>query len=95
MANVHVLAGKYLPLGFEQITDVSSATALTVPTGARLAIIQATTQNVRWRDDGTSPSATVGMQLLAGASYAYSGNLGQVEIIEETASAVVNISYYA
>lgn len=80
--------------GYQQITSLSSATALTVPTGADRALIQATTQNVRWRSDGTNPTATIGMQLAAGDSLFYTGNLAALKFIEETASAVLNITYY-
>ena len=43
-------------LGYQQITSLSSATGLTVPQGATLALIVPETQNVRWRDDGTNPT---------------------------------------
>lgn len=82
------------PAGYEQITDVSSASTLTVPTDATHALIQAVTKNVRWRDDGTSPTASVGIQLEAGKDLWYSGDLNTFEAIEEAASAEMNISYY-
>lgn len=82
-------------LGFQQITSLSSATALTIPSGAQMAIVQAEDQNVRWRDDGTAPTASVGMQLAAGAALQYTAaQLPQLEFIEETSGAILNISYY-
>ena len=95
MPNVNVLAGKYRPLGYQQITDVSSAVGLTVPDGARLAIIQPQTVSIRWRDDGTNPTTTVGMVLAAGADFAYSGNLDAIKLIETAATSIVNVSYFA
>ncbi len=73
---------------------VSSAAGLTVPGGANVALIQALTQNVRWRDDGTNPTNSVGIQLLAGDEMFYTGNLTAIKIIEETATAEVNVLYY-
>ena len=90
------MAGMRLqPKGHQQITSLSSATALTVPTGANFCIFKATTQNVRWRDDGTNPTASVGMQQLAtDAPFAYDGDLSAIKFIEETTSAKLDVSYY-
>ena len=93
--NEHVVDGNLTCLGYQQITSLSASVSLTVPTGARVALIQAETQNVRWRDDGTDPTATVGM-LLATTSdgFWYNGNLAEIEFIEVTTSAKLNVSYY-
>lgn len=82
-------------LGYQQITSLSASTGLTVPSGATLALIVPETQNVRWRDDGTAPTASVGMPIFVGASLSYDGDLNRIRFIEETASAKLNISYYA
>lgn len=82
------------PLGYEQITSLAASQSLTVPTGARLAVLICETQAVRWRDDGTDPTASVGMPLAVGVQFTYSGNLAEIEIIEQTASAKLNVSYY-
>ena len=82
-------------LGYQQITSLSSATGLTVPQGATLALIVPETQNVRWRDDGTNPTASVGMPIFVGASLSYDGDFNKIKFIEETGSAKLNISYYA
>ena len=90
-------------LGYQQITSLSSSTALTVPsTNAegtackpRAALIVAETQGVRWRDDGTAPTASVGMPLAAGDPLFYDGDLTKIRFIEQTGSATLNVSYYA
>lgn len=82
-------------LGYQQITSLSSAAGLTVPQGATLALIVPETQNVRWRDDGTDPTASVGMPIFVGASLSYDGDFNKIKFIEESASAKLNISYYA
>lgn len=89
-------------LGYQQITDLSSATGLTVPTLApdgsnqkpTFALIVAEAQGVRWRDDNTAPTASVGMPLAAGIPLQYDGDLNKIKFIQQTASAKLNISYY-
>ena len=82
-------------LGYQQITSLSASTALTVPVGATLALIVAETQAVRWRDDGTAPTASVGMPLATGTSLSYDGDLRAIRFIQQLASATLNVSYYA
>ena len=69
-------------------------TGLTIPVGATVALIQAETHDVRWRDDGTAPTASVGMYLGQGATLPYTGNLNAVQFIQVSAGAKLNISYY-
>ena len=89
-------------MGYQQLTSLSASSALTVPTqdkqGNRkqptFALITAETQGVRWRDDGTAPTASVGMPLAAGVTLQYDGDLTGIRFIEQTASAKLNVSYY-
>lgn len=83
-------------LGYQQITSLSASTALTIPTGAdpSFCIVVAQTQGVRWRDDGTAPTASIGMPLAVGQALQYDGDLRKIRFIEQTASAALNISYY-
>jgi hypothetical protein len=87
-------AVRYVPLGYEQITDLSSAAPLTVPEGANVAVIEAEAQAVRWRDDGTDPTAAVGFPLASGGTLEYSGTLSALRFIEQIASAKLNVTYY-
>lgn len=81
-------------LGFEQITGLTAAKALTVPTGARIAVLHAEAQAIRWRDDGSNPTAGIGMRLTVGQHFVFDGNLATIKFIEETATAKLNVSYY-
>lgn len=83
------------PLGYQQITSLAAATALTVPAGARLAQIVCETQAVRYRDDGTNPTASIGYPLATGDHLIYSGDLSRIKFIEQTGGAKLNILYYA
>lgn len=88
--------------GYQQITDLSASTALTVPerdlngqlVEPTMVLIVAETQGVRWRDDGTAPTATIGMPLAVGVPFNYDGPIQNLRFIQQTASAVLNISYY-
>ena len=82
-------------LGYQQITSLSAATALTVPSGATLAIITPESQAVRWRDDGTDPTGAVGMPVPISTVLSYDGDLQRIRFIEQAASAKLNVSYYA
>ena len=82
-------------LGYQQITSLSSAQALTVPRGATRALIAPLTQTVRWRDDGVAPTASVGMPAAAGTYLSYDGDLNRIRFFEASASAELNITYYA
>jgi hypothetical protein len=82
-------------LGYQQITSLSASTALTVPSGATLAVIIPESQAVRWRDDGTAPTGSVGMPLAIATTLSYDGDLSRIRFIEQAASAKLNVSYYA
>lgn len=81
-------------LGYQQLTVHTAASALTVPSRANLAVICSTTQNTRLRDDGTAPTASTGLPLLAGQPFTYDGQLDKVQLIAEAGTATVEILYY-
>ena len=97
---LQVADASLFPCGFQQITVLTASTALTVPTSAvvgkaRLAFIQSEAQAVRWRDDGTAPTAAIGNRILTtGDGFWYTGDLSTIRFIEETATAKLNVSYY-
>lgn len=69
-----------LPFGFTPLSPgqhnltISSATALTVPNGARYATVCARTAAANYTTDGTTaPTSSVGMALAAGSCVALSG----------------------
>ena len=90
----YMVDAKLVPLGYQQITSLDSAVGLSPPPNARVCIIQAVIQNIRWRDDGTVPTNGIGMVLAAGLDMLYTGNLAKIQFIEVSASAELNISYY-
>ena len=80
------------PAGYLQLTPVSATGVWT--SDARVCLIQALNQNIRMRDDGTDPTASVGFRLHAGESIWYIGDVTALRIIEESSGAEVNILAY-
>ena len=89
--------------GYQQITNLSVSIGLTVPVNAPdglnakpvFALIIAEGAPVRWRDDGTAPTATVGMPIAVGVPLQYDGDLTKIRFIQQSASGILNISYYS
>ena len=89
--------------GYQQITNLSASAALTVPVLAPdglnakpvLALIVAEGAPVRWRDDGVAPTASVGMPIAVGVPFQYDGDLTKIRFIQQSASGILNISYYS
>lgn len=87
------------PLGFQQITAATLATAqlLTVPAGANVALIRVNvaSSSVSWRDDGVAPTAAIGMALATtDPTFEYSGVLSVIQFILASGTPTLNISYY-
>lgn len=92
-----MIGGKALDaLGYTQLTSLGSAVDLgTIPAGAETVILQAEAQNVRFRDDGTNPTATVGMILVVNTMYEFTtAQIARMRVIQAAASAILNISFY-
>lgn len=76
---------------------VVGSTALTVPSGATYAVVCARTQNVNYTTDGTTtPTASVGMQLIQNQCVSLSGAtvLANFRAIQQTATATLDVSYF-
>jgi hypothetical protein len=82
------------PVGYQQLTSMTNATSLTPPAEARIAVIEAEAQEVRWRDDGVDPTTTVGMLLPVKSAFTYTGVLASLRFIAAVAGAILNVSYY-
>lgn len=85
------------PLGYQQLTVADSSVGLTVPAGAQRAVLDVEAQPLRWRDDGTDPTATVGTLRAAGDVITLYGpeSIEQFRAIRSgETSAKLNIAYY-
>lgn len=92
--NVRIVAGDLVPLGFQQMALTATAAHLSPPADARIAVIDTEVQNARWRDDGTAPTAAIGMRCIADTEFSYSGSLSAIQFVAETAGSIINVSYY-
>jgi hypothetical protein len=92
-ANTPTTAGVLIPLGYQQIT-LAGVSNLTPPTGATQAVISVSAAPVRYRDDSTAPTATLGVPVLAGATITYSGGLAVIRFIPQSGTPVLDIAYY-
>ena len=93
-------------MAYAQVTSLSSAASLasSIPNRNQGGMdrgpwhgveMQAESQNIRWRDDGTAPTASVGMILYAGdAPIIFEGDMFSVELIEVAASAKLNLRFF-
>jgi hypothetical protein len=88
--------GIYTGVGYIGLAVSSAAVALgTLPSGADRAVVIVEGGPVRWRDDGTMPTASVGMPLKDGDGMNFDGDLTALRFIRSGATdAVVHISYY-
>lgn len=87
------------PLGYQQITVSTTAVALTVPSNASYADVIVGTNGIRVRDDGTNPTASVGMPYGVSAlpqrfTVKGAGALAALRMIRISADSEVNVSYY-
>lgn len=96
LTGTRTIAGQRIPIegSTEQVTGLSAVKALVVPAAASMAIITVESKTVRWRDDGTDPTTSVGQRLLPNVPWICTTELRSLRFIEEAASAKINVSYY-
>jgi hypothetical protein len=87
-----------VPAGFEAVASIDNATAktLTVPTGARHAVIKAITAAVRFRDDGTAPTSVAGYSIAANGEIELTSKkqLDDFKVIAVDGTASLEVLYY-
>jgi len=84
-------------IGYQQLTSVQlqQVQHLSPPAGAMRAYVQNNGgSNVRWRDDGTAPTVSIGMRIENGDDHTFTGDLTLPAFKDEGANAVLDISYY-
>jgi hypothetical protein len=82
-------AGTYQQMSVTTVVGLTSP-----PTQSTYAIIIPETNGIRWRDDGTNPTASIGMPVAAGSTFVYDGDVSALKIVSQTGTATVNVSYY-
>ena len=98
-ANTSIVSPGTLPntwiLSAACTTETGETVTAYAPVACDFAIIKCTAQTVMWRDDGVAPTATIGMPMLVtDPPLEYGGALANIQFIQATASAVLDVSYY-
>jgi hypothetical protein len=84
------------PNGYQQLTVDGTARSLTVPAGSVRAVCVVEDNPIRWTDDGTTPTASVGSQAKADVIFTLYGkeSLDAFKAIRTGSDAKLSISYY-
>lgn len=82
------------PLGYVKMSATTARPLASMPDKATHALLITETQAIRWRDDGTVPTTTDGMQLAVNTPFVYFGDIRKIQIVEVVVGAVVHVSYY-
>ena len=86
-------------LGYQQSTSISTSSAINLPSvpsgsvGSFLLSVE--TSGIRWRDDGTDPTSSVGQPVALGQAFCYGNDPHTVRVIGQTVGATINVTYYA
>lgn len=83
-------------VGYEQLTVAGTALGFaSLPTGAVEAVIRVSTATLRWRGDGTDPTAALGNPQYADEEFRLVGGLERYKFIRTgSTSAVLDVAYY-
>lgn len=85
------------PVGtFKLVAVGATAVGLAPPDAAMSALLSVEGGDVRFRDDGTAPTAAVGVRIAAGTVLAVrgKGSLTGIQFIAVAAAATVNVTFY-
>lgn len=82
------------PLGYGQNATLTTVSALPTIPGSSVTALVIPRGAIRWRDDGTNPTASVGMYLAADQPLSYQGSLAAFRMVAVTGSVEVNVSFY-
>lgn len=92
---------RFVALGYCQLTGITNTAAVAlsscaggIPATANRVQIVAEGQAIRYRDDGTAPTATVGMPLAVNLlPFEYAGPISKLQFIGQTTGATVNVLF--
>jgi hypothetical protein len=89
------------PLGYRQLAVSTSSVALAsatggIPHGATRAVVDVEANDIRWRDDGTAPTASVGMLAKSNTLFELPSlqSINAFQAIRASADGTLNIAYY-
>ena len=87
--------GTYMSAGTGQYAiSINTVTLLSEPPSAKFAEICVEGQSARYTDDGTTPTASIGIPVTVGTCFQYAGPLAAFQIIGQAAGGTIDVSYY-
>ena len=93
----------YFPIAATSSTAVTLSSVISAASAAsaklsypNYAVLRPETGNVRWRDDGTAPTAAIsgGVPLNIGETLEYDGEIARFQFISTAGSATLNVVLY-
>lgn len=93
----------YLPISATSSAAVSLGSFIAAASAAsatlsypNYALVTPETQAIRWRDDGTAPTAAVsgGFPISVGQIFEFDGEIGKLQFIAQAGTATVNVAIY-
>lgn len=82
-------------LGYRQIVVAGSAVGVgAVPIDTTFTLIVVEGGDIRFRDDGTNPTASIGMLVPKGATLKYDADPTALKAIAVSAAATLNVTFY-
>ena len=101
-AQAQMSGQRIVPLGYCQLATLSSAIGLSscnsnvgIPSDATCVLMAAETAAIVFRDDGTSPTATVGLKIQPALQpWLYCGTLSALQFIAAAGSPVLDVLFY-
>ena len=94
---IGTFTAEHRPKGYQAVTVSNTAIGLTVPGGASRAVIKVISNPLRFRDDGTDPTSSVGYSKVANDEFTLSGDsMKAAKFIRSGGSdATLEVLYYA
>jgi hypothetical protein len=90
MIDIEVL-GRPIAGSYQRLAPMT-ATGLTPPAGAKVAVLSVGTAAVFYRDDGVAPTSGAGVTLPVGMVFGYASNFSLIQFISATGT--VDVAYY-
>lgn len=90
-----MMNGWYKSLGYSQVNVSGAAVGVgVVPSDTIMTLITIDGGDIRFRDDGVNPTASVGMKVDKGGVIKYDADPSTLKFINVSAAASVNVTFY-
>jgi hypothetical protein len=89
-----LVAATKLTIPSKTVNNPTNGTTTQLQSPGYAVIQNSGTSAVRWRDDGTAPTASLGMLIQPGGELDYVGDLNNIQFIEVAAGAQLEVSLY-